>query len=113
MDEFFLMSIATIAAILIGELPEAVAVMLFYRTGELFQELSASRSRSSIRALLAARPQFARLLSGGEERNVKPEDVAVNDHILVRPGEKSPWMELLNREFPKLINPPSPGNRYL
>ena len=109
MDEFFLMSIATIAAILIGELPEAVAVMLFYRTGELFQELSASRSRSSIRALLAARPQFARLLSDGEERNVKPEDVAVNDHILVRPGEKIPLDGIIESGISQIDQSPLTG----
>ncbi|MGI6789733.1 MULTISPECIES: heavy metal translocating P-type ATPase [Aminobacterium] len=109
MDEFFLMSIATIAAILIGELPEAVAVMLFYRTGELFQELSARRSRSSIRALLVARPQFARLLSDGEERNVKPEDVAVNDHILVRPGEKIPLDGIIESGISQIDQSPLTG----
>jgi Cd2+/Zn2+-exporting ATPase len=89
-DEQFLMSVATIGAILIGELPEAVGVMLFYMVGEFAQELSVSRSRRSIRALLEVRPDHANLLVGGETREVAPEKVRVGDLLLVRPGEKIP-----------------------
>lgn len=109
MDEFFLMSIATIAAILIGELPEAVAVMLFYRTGELFQEISASRSRSSIKSLLAARPQHAQVLRDGEEIELKPEDVRIDDLIIVRPGEKIPLDGMIESGFSQIDQSPLTG----
>ncbi len=89
-DEQFLMSVATIGAILIGELPEAVGVMLFYMVGEFAQELSVSRSRRSIRALLEVRPDHANLLVDGETRQVAPEDVHVGDLLIIRPGEKIP-----------------------
>ena len=89
-DEKFLMSVATIGAILIGELPEAVGVMLFYMVGEFAQELSVSRSRRSIRALLEVRPDHANLLVEGETRQIAPEDVKVGDILIVRPGEKIP-----------------------
>lgn len=89
-DEQFLMSVATIGAILIGELPEAVGVMLFYMIGEFAQELSVSRSRRSIRALLEVRPDHANLLVDGETREVAPENVRVGDLLMIRPGEKIP-----------------------
>jgi len=89
-DEHFLMSIATIGAILIGELPEAVGVMLFYMVGEFAQELSVNRSRRSIRALLEVRPDHANLLLDGEILEVPPETVTVGAELIVRPGEKIP-----------------------
>ncbi len=89
-DENFLMTIATLGAIAIHELPEAVAVMLFYRIGELFQEYSVGRSRRSIKALLAVRPDTAHLQVEGSSQDVAPETVAVGDIILVKPGEKIP-----------------------
>jgi len=89
-DEQFLMSVATIGAILIGELPEAVGVMLFYMVGEFAQELSVSRSRRSIRDLLKVWPDHANLVIDGETREVAPESVQVGDRLLVRPGEKIP-----------------------
>ena len=89
-DEQFLMSVATIGAILIGELPEAVGVMLFYKIGEFAQELSVSRSRRSIRALLEIRPDQASLLVDDEIHQMAPEDVRVGDLLVVRPGEKIP-----------------------
>jgi len=89
-DEQFLMSVATIGAIIIGELPEAVGVMLFYMIGEFAQELSVSRSRRSIRALLEIRPDHANVLLDGEIRQVAPDDVLVGDLLIVRPGEKIP-----------------------
>ena len=89
-DEKFLMSVATIGAILIGELPEAVVVMLFYMIGEYAQELSVSRSRHSIRALLEVRPDHANMISDGEILEVAPEDIRIGEILIVRPGEKIP-----------------------
>lgn len=89
-DENFLMSIATIGAIAIHQLPEAVAVMLFFRVGELFQELAVGRSRRSIKALLEVRPDVANLKINSEIKPVSPEMVKVGDLILVKPGEKIP-----------------------
>ncbi len=89
-DENFLMTVATIGAFAIGEFPEGVAVMLFYQIGEAFQDLAVNRSRKSISALMDIRPDFANLKIGGEIRTVKPEEVAIGDLIVVRPGEKIP-----------------------
>ncbi|MBD2088271.1 cation transporter, partial [Microcoleus sp. FACHB-1515] len=89
-DENFLMTIATVGAIAIHLLPEAVAVMLFFRIGELFQEYSVGRSRRSIKALLEVRPDSANLKVGGTIRQVAPQSVKVGDLILVKPGEKIP-----------------------
>ncbi|MDM9383615.1 heavy metal translocating P-type ATPase [Chlorogloeopsis sp. ULAP01] len=89
-DENFLMTIATVGAIAIHQLPEAVAVMLFYRVGELFQEYSVRRSRRSIKALLEVRPDTANLKVNGSVKAVSPEAVRVGDIILVKPGEKIP-----------------------
>ncbi len=89
-DENFLMSIATLGAIAIHELPEAVAVMLFFQVGELFQGYSVGRSRRSIKALLEVRPDTANLQVDGDVQVVSPESVKVGDIILVRPGEKVP-----------------------
>ncbi|OKH42086.1 cadmium-translocating P-type ATPase [Nostoc calcicola FACHB-389] len=89
-DENFLMTIATLGAIAIHQLPEAVAVMLFFRVGELFQEYSVGRSRRSIKALLEVRPDTANLKVNGTIKQVSPETVNVGDLILVKPGEKVP-----------------------
>ncbi len=89
-DENFLMAIATIGAFLIGEFPEGVAVMLFYQVGELFQSVAVNRSRKSISSLMDIRPDFANLKVGDEERKVSPEEVAIGDIIIVKPGEKVP-----------------------
>ena len=89
-DENFLMSIATLGAIAIHELPEAVAVMLFFQVGELFQGYSVGRSRRSIKALLEVRPDTANLQVDGDIQVVSPESVKVGDIILVRPGDKVP-----------------------
>jgi len=89
-DEYFLMSIATIGAFVIGEYPEGVAVMLFYQVGELFQSIAVNRSRKSIGALMDIRPDFANLKSGDEIKRVNPEEVRIGDRIVVRPGEKVP-----------------------
>ncbi|SHJ34731.1 heavy metal translocating P-type ATPase [Desulfofundulus thermosubterraneus] len=89
-DENFLMSLATLGAIAIHQLPEAVAVMLFYSIGEYFQERAVNRSRRSIAALLDIRPHYANLLVNGETRQVKPEEVVTGQIIVVRPGERVP-----------------------
>ena len=89
-DENFLMSIATIGAILLGDYSEGVAVMLLYQIGEWFQAYAVQRSRRSISSLMDIRPDTARVLRGGEEEEVFPDEVEVGDTILVRPGERVP-----------------------
>lgn len=89
-DENFLMSIATIGAIAINQLPEAVGVMLFYTVGEYIQDLAVNRSRNSIQALLSIRPDYANLIHQLEVLKVDPEDVQVGQQIMVRPGERVP-----------------------
>ena len=84
------MSIATLGAFLLGEFPEAVAVMLFYQIGEYFQDKATSQSRQSIAQLMDIRSVKAWRLEGGEAVQVDPETVRVADHILVKPGEKVP-----------------------
>ena len=89
-DENFLMSIATIGAILLGDYSEGVAVMLLYQIGEWFQAYAVQRSRRSISSLMDIRPDTARVLRGGEEEEVFPDEVEVGDTILARPGERVP-----------------------
>jgi Zn2+/Cd2+-exporting ATPase len=89
-DENFLMTIATVGAIAIHKLPEAVGVMLFFKVGELFQEYAVGRSRRSISALLEIRPDAANLKTDRGIQTVSPEGVKVGDIILVKPGEKVP-----------------------
>ena len=89
-DENFLMTIATVGAIAIHKLPEAVGVMLFFKIGELFQELAVSRSRRSISALLEIRPDAANLKTADGIQVVAPEQVKVGDTIIIKPGEKVP-----------------------
>ncbi|EGW0026531.1 cadmium-translocating P-type ATPase [Enterococcus faecium] len=89
-DENFLMSVATIGAMLIGEYPEAVAVMLFYQIGEYFQGLAVSHSRKSIRELMAIRPETAHVQTAEGLMTVSPEDVQIGQFVLVKPGERVP-----------------------
>jgi Cd2+/Zn2+-exporting ATPase len=89
-DENFLLSVATIGAIAIHEMPEAVGVMLFFRVGEFFQDLAVGKSRRSIKALLEIKPTYANLKVDGETVRVKPEEVEVGSFIVVKPGEKIP-----------------------
>ncbi len=89
-DENFLMTIATVGAIAIHKLPEAVGVMLFFKIGELFQETAVSRSRRSISALLEIRPDAANLKTANGIEVVAPERVKVGDTIIIKPGEKVP-----------------------
>ena len=89
-DENFLMTIATLGALAIHQLPEAVTVMLFFRFGELFQEYSVGQSRRSIKALLEIRPDSANLQTDDGIQPVSPNSVKVGDRIVVKPGEKVP-----------------------
>lgn len=89
-DENFLMSIATVGAFFVGEYPEAVAVMLFYQVGELFQDKAVDHSRKSISSLLELRPDYANLIRDGEVKQVLPETVRQGDIILIKPGERVP-----------------------
>ena len=89
-DENFLMLIATVGAFLVGEYPEAVAVMLFYQVGEWFQSYAVNNSRKSIKELMNIRPDYANVLRDGEESEVDPDEVAVGEVILVKPGERIP-----------------------
>ena len=90
LDEHFLMAIATIGAFAIGEYPEAVAVMLFYQIGELFQDYAVDKSRKSIASLMNLRPDFANIKREDEILQLSPEEVKIGDKILVKPGEKVP-----------------------
>ncbi|MFN6516326.1 MAG: heavy metal translocating P-type ATPase [Nostoc sp. CreGUA01] len=89
-DETFLMTVATLGAIAIHKLPEAVGVMLFYKIGELFQDIAVSRSRNSIKALLEIRPDYANLQTENGLKKVSPDTVNIGDIIVVKPGEKIP-----------------------
>lgn len=97
LDESFLMSIATIGALCIGflpdsatQFPEAVFVMLFYKVGELFEEIAEGKSRKSISQLMDIRPDSANVERGGEIQNVSPEKVNVGETIVIKPGERVP-----------------------
>lgn len=90
-DENFLMAVATVGAILLGEYTESVAVMLFYQIGELFQAVAVGKSRKNITALMDIRPDYANIeAENGELEQVDPDDVAVGTVIVVQPGEKIP-----------------------
>ena len=89
-DENFLMSVATLGAFGIGEFPEAVAVMLFYQIGELFQSYAVDKSRRSIASLMDIRPDYANVYKDGQIEKVNPSEVKIGDTIVVKPGEKIP-----------------------
>ena len=89
-DEAFLMSIASIGALCIGEYPEAVAVMLFNQIGELFEDTAVDKSRDAVRDLMDIRPDHANVEQDGEIRTVSPEEVHAGDILVVRPGERVP-----------------------
>jgi len=89
-NEHFLMAVATIGAFAIDQMPEAVAVMLFYVIGELFQDIAVGRSRRSIKSLLEIRPDYANLMSGTDIIKVSPGEVKIGDIIIVKAGEKIP-----------------------
>ncbi|MFW5813135.1 MAG: heavy metal translocating P-type ATPase [Fibrobacterota bacterium] len=89
-DENVLMTIATVGAVTIDALSEAVGVMIFFKVGEFFQDLAVHRSRSSIRSLLAVRPHVAHVLRGGKQVDLSPDEVKAGEIVKVRPGEKIP-----------------------
>lgn len=89
-DENFLMTVATVGAFAIKEFPEAVSVMLFYEIGEFFQDKAVERSRKSIKSLLNIKAEFANVKNGSELKKVNPEEVRIDDFIVVKPGEKVP-----------------------
>ena len=89
-DENFLMTVATVGAFGIGEFPEAVAVMLFYQVGELFQSYAVDKSRKSIASLMDIRPDYANIEKDGKVLKVDPDDVKIGDIIIIKPGEKVP-----------------------
>ena len=89
-DENFLMTIATIGALILGEYSEGVAVMLFYQVGEWFQSYAVSKSRKSIASLMDIRPDYANVERDGKIVQVDPDEVQVGDTIIVKPGERVP-----------------------
>ncbi|NLG24214.1 MAG: heavy metal translocating P-type ATPase, partial [Clostridiales bacterium] len=89
-DENFLMSIATVGAFAIGDYAEGAAVMLFYQVGEVFQHYAVDRSRRSIAQLMDIRPDYANVRRDGAVERVDPDEVAVGEVIVIRPGEKVP-----------------------
>lgn len=89
-DENFLMSIATIGAIILKQYPEAIAVMLFYELGNVFEDIAVNKSKRSISALLEVKPAYATLISGHQNKVVEPSLVKIGETILVKPGEKIP-----------------------
>lgn len=89
-DENFLMTIATVGAFLVGDYSESVAVMLFYQVGELFQSYAVNKSRKSIVELMDIRPDYANVLRNGTEIEVDPNDVGIEETIIIKPGERIP-----------------------
>lgn len=89
-DENFLMAVATVGAMLLGDFKEGVAVMLFYQIGELFQSCAVGKSRKNIAALMDIRPDYANVMVDGKIEQVDPDDVEVGTEIIVNPGEKVP-----------------------
>lgn len=90
LDEKFLMTIATLGAILIGEYPEAVAVMLFYEIGELFQDYAINKSRKSIADMMDIKPEYANVIRNNKSQKVDPDEVQIGETIEIKPGERVP-----------------------
>lgn len=90
LDENFLMTVSTIGAFCIGEYPEAVAVMIFYQVGELFQNYAVNKSRKSIKTLMNIRPDYANVIRNGKIENVDPDEVKIDEIIEIKSGEKVP-----------------------
>ena len=89
-DENFLMAIATIGAFIVGDFAEAVAVMLFYQVGELFQDFAVDQSRESIASLMNIRPDYANVQRGDALEKVDPDEVKAGETIVIKPGERVP-----------------------
>ena len=96
-DEMFLMTVATVGALVIGEYPESVFVMVFFQIGELFQSVAVGKSRRSISGLMDLRPDVATVVTENGEEEVMPEEVCVGDTLLVRPGENIPVDGVVSR----------------
>ena len=89
-DENFLMTVATLGAIMIGEYPEAVAVMLFYEVGELFQSYAINKSRKSIADMMDIKPEYANVIRDNKSKKVEPDEVQIDEIIEIKPGERVP-----------------------
>ena len=89
-DENFLMTVATLGAIMIGEYPEAVAVMLFYEVGELFQSYAINKSRKSIADMMDIKPEYANVIRDNKSIKVEPDEVQIDEIIEIKPGERVP-----------------------
>lgn len=89
-DENFLMTVATLGAIMIGEYPEAVAVMLFYEVGELFQSYAINKSRKSIADMMDIKPEYANVIRDNKSEKVEPDEVQIDEIIEIKPGERVP-----------------------
>ena len=89
-DENFLMTVATLGAIMIGEYPEAVAVMLFYEVGELFQGYAINKSRKSIADMMDIKPEYANVIRDNKSEKVEPDEVQIDEIIEIKPGERVP-----------------------
>ncbi len=89
-DENFLMTVATLGAIMIGEYPEAVAVMLFYEVGELFQGYAINKSRKSIANMMDIKPEYANVIRDNKSIKVEPDEVQIDEIIEIKPGERVP-----------------------
>lgn len=89
-DENFLMAVATVGAVCLGEYKEGAAVMLFYQIGELFQSVAVGKSRKNIAALMDIRPDYANMMVDGKLEKVDPDDVEIGSEIIINPGEKVP-----------------------
>lgn len=89
-DENFLMVVATIGALAVKEFPEAIAVMFLYQIGEEFQDIAVGKSRNAIKELMQIKPESANVLRNGETVEVKPEEVEIDEIIVIKPGEKVP-----------------------
>lgn len=112
-DENFLMSIATVGALAIGESAEAVGVMVFYKLGEFLQAKAVGKSRKSIASLMEIRPDYANLKIGSEIKEVSPYDVEVGDLIVVKPGEKIPLDGVIVDGFSMVDTSPLTGESLL
>lgn len=98
-DENFLMTVATIGALCLGDYSEGVAVMLFYQVGELFQSYAVNKSRRSISELMDIRPDYANLIRDGKIEEVDPEEVMIGDSIVIKPGERIPLDGIVSEGF--------------
>lgn len=103
-DEKFLMSVASLGAVCIGQLPEAVAIMLFYQIGERFEDYAVDKSEKSINALMEIRPDTANVIRGGKEITVKAEEIQPGETIVVKPGERIPVDGIITKGISFLDN---------